>query len=81
MLGDVGFIADWTAKQRRAFLSGFAEALAESLRRNDPRPGRGFLEVMSQSNAAAPTSPSITGEVSGSAAKILAGRVGRRDDA
>lgn len=46
ILGDVGFIADWPPDERAAFAVGFGEALAESLRTNDPAPALGYVRIM-----------------------------------
>jgi hypothetical protein len=80
ILGDIGFIADWTNDRRQAFLAGFGESLAESLRLSDPRPVRGYLAMMSQATGAPSTSKTVTGELSETALEAVAGRIGLRDD-
>jgi hypothetical protein len=43
VLGELGFIADWSADERNDFLDGLAEALGESLRLLTPAPADFFL--------------------------------------
>lgn len=59
MLGDVGYIAAWSPEQRSAFAIGFGEALAESLRTNDPAPALGYVKIMATRRASIerPTAP------------------------
>lgn len=64
ILGEVGYIAAWTVEERRNFADGFAEALAESFRLNDPNIAQTFVTIMGK---AAPTDldrPDLTGDFS-----------------
>jgi hypothetical protein len=64
MLGDVGYIADWPPERRSAFAVGFGEALAESLRTNDPTPALGYVKVMATNRASIerPSAPWLADE-------------------
>jgi hypothetical protein len=77
LLGDVAYVADWSPDERERFLYGFAEAVAESLRLDDPAPARFYVEVLESRDAKFP-SPQFTGEVTGDAADALVARVGLR---
>lgn len=77
LLGDVAYVADWSPDEREQFLFGFAEAIAESLRLNDPAPARFYVEVLASRDVEF-RSPQFTGEVSGDAADALAAHVGIR---
>jgi hypothetical protein len=77
LLGDVAYIADGSPDEREQFLYGFAQAIAESLRLDDPAPARFYLEVLASRDVEF-RSPQFTGEVSGDAADALAARVGIR---
>lgn len=46
ILGDVSFVADWSAEDRERFMEGYAEALDLSLRDNDITPLRLFIKTM-----------------------------------
>ena len=77
LLGDVAYVADWSPAQRDRFLYGFAEAVAESLRLNDPAPARFYVEVLGARDAE-PVSPQFSGEVSGEVGAALSERFGLR---
>lgn len=77
LLGDVAYVADWSPAERERFLYGFAEAVAESLRLDDPAPARFYIDVLASRHVEFP-SPQFTGELSGDAADALAARVGLR---
>lgn len=77
LLGDAAFVADWPPDERERFLYGFAEAIAESLRLDDPAPARFYLRVLASRDVGF-SSPQFTGEVSDDAADVLAARVGLR---
>jgi len=77
LLGDVAYVAGWSPDERERFLDGFAEAVAESLRLDDPAPARFYVEVLASRDVEF-QSPQFTGEVSADAADALAARVGLR---
>lgn len=74
VLGDIAYVADWDAPQRHRFVTGFAEALAESLRTDDPVPARGFIELMSHAGQRV-TRPDMAGHVSEEGAAALRARL------
>lgn len=78
LLGAAGFIAAWPAADQQRFLDGFAEALSESVRTDDPAPVRFYLDACERA-AGRPTtsSPTVTGDVSDAAARAIEARVGR----
>jgi hypothetical protein len=77
LLGDVAYVAEWSPEQRERFLYGFAEAVAESLRLEDPAPARFYVEMMGARDATS-TSPQFSGEVSGDVDAALSERFGLR---
>lgn len=77
LLGDVAYVADWSPHEQERFLYGFAEAVAESLRTDDPAPARFYVEVLASRDVEF-NSPQFTGEVSGDTADALKARIGRR---
>ncbi len=77
LLGDVAYVADWSPEERDQFLYGFAEAIAESLRVDDPAPARFYVQVLASRDVEF-RSPQFTGEVSGDTANALEARIGLR---
>lgn len=74
ILGDVGYIASWSAAERRNFADGFAEALAEAIRLNDPTIVRTYITMMSETAPAGLDRPDFTGDLSDEASARLAAR-------
>jgi len=77
LLGDVAYVAKWSLDERERFLDGFAEAVAESLRLDDPTPARFSVEASAARDVEF-RSPQFTGEVRADAADALVARVGLR---
>jgi hypothetical protein len=77
LLGDVAYVAEWERAERERFLDGFAEAIAESLRTDDPAPAQFYVDLMGSRHVDY-HSPQFGGEVSGDAADAVEKRVGRR---
>ena len=77
LLGDVAYVADWSPDDREQFLYGFAEAVAESLRLDDPAPARFYVEVLAGRDVEFRSSQ-FTGEVSGDVAEALSAHTGVR---
>lgn len=76
-LGDIAFLASWSDAERERFCEAFAEAIDETLRTHDPGPARAFLEAMASPDLTS-LSPTITGHVSGEAARVAERRFGLR---
>jgi hypothetical protein len=77
LLGDVAYVAEWSVEDRERFIDGFAEAIAESLRTDDPAAARFFVQLMG-SREAEYRSPQFDGDVSDDVADALETRVGLR---
>ncbi len=77
LLGEVAYVADWSRDEQDRFLDGFAEAMAESLRMNDPAPARFYVKLMSIPDSEY-RSPQFTGNVTGASADIIDAKVGLR---
>lgn len=74
VLGDVGFVSNWSAEDRAKFLEGYAEALDASLRANDPNPVRLFIKAMVSSPRVSDR-PDFDGRISDTAYEGLAARL------
>jgi hypothetical protein len=77
LLGDVAYVSEWSRDDRERFIDGFAEAIAESLRTDDPAPARFFVQLMGRREAEY-RSPQFDGDVSDDVADALETRVGLR---
>ena len=74
VLGDVAYIANWSPEEQARFMAGFAEALAESFRTDDPVPARSFVDLMASADVIT-SRPDQTGTVSPDAQRYLAERL------
>ena len=75
ILGDVGYIADWPAGERSNFADGFAEALSEAIRLNDPDIVRAYITIMEKTPPAGLDRPDLTGDLSDEAIAALSARL------
>jgi len=76
ILGEVSYVARWQRSERERFVEGFAEAINESLRADDPAPAEAFVRVMATAGRTA-TRRELTGVLSDAAEQALADRLDR----
>jgi len=75
ILGEVSYVARWQAADRERFVEGFAEAINESLRTDDPAPADAFVRVMATAGQGAPRRE-LAGQLGVAAERALADRLG-----